>query len=70
MSGNGIVDLAENSVGMITSSTVSPVMSNAAIALGYLKRPHFAVGTKVRVAAEGGMREGEVVGLPFLKVEK
>jgi glycine cleavage system aminomethyltransferase T len=46
---------------------VSPVLSNACIALGYLKKPFFAVGTKVRVAAEGAMREAGVVERPFVE---
>ena len=62
MAGAVLYDEKDNQVGMVTSSTVSPVLSNACIALGYLKKPFFATGTKVRVAAEGAMREAEVVG--------
>jgi folate-binding protein YgfZ len=54
-----------NPIGGITSSTLSPVLSNAAICLGYVKRPHFAVGTKLKIPAEGALREGIVVSLPF-----
>jgi len=66
VAGAHLYDEKENQVGMVTSSTVSPVLSNACIALGYLKKPFFALGTKVRVAAEGAMREAEVVGVPFV----
>jgi len=69
VAGAHLYDEKENQVGMVTSSTVSPVLSNACIALGYLKKPFFAVGTKVRVAAEGAMREAEVVGVPFVGAE-
>ena len=31
----------------ITSSTISPILSNAAIALAYLKKPFFNAGTVV-----------------------
>jgi glycine cleavage system aminomethyltransferase T len=42
-------------------------MSGACIALGYLKKPFFALGTQVRVAAEGSMRQATVTALPFVK---
>jgi glycine cleavage system aminomethyltransferase T len=42
------------------------VLSNACIALGYLKKPFFQVGTEVRVPAEGGMRQASVSELPFV----
>jgi folate-binding protein YgfZ len=54
-----------NPIGGITSSTLSPVLSNAAICLGYVKRPHFTVGTKLTIPAEAALREGVVVELPF-----
>ena len=53
-------------IGGITSSTVSPVLSNAAICLGYLKKPLFAEGTVVKVPAEGSLRRATVVKTPFL----
>jgi folate-binding protein YgfZ len=68
VAGAHLFDEKDNQVGMVTSSTVSPVLSNACIGLGYLKKPFFAMGTKVRVAAEGAMREAEVVGRPFVAV--
>ncbi|HEX8525032.1 MAG TPA: glycine cleavage T C-terminal barrel domain-containing protein [Tepidisphaeraceae bacterium] len=67
IAGTKILDDKDNEIGGITSSTVSPVLSNVAICLGFLKRPHFNLGTKVRIPAEGSMREGTVVELPFLK---
>ena len=53
-------------IGGITSSTISPVLSNAAICLGYLKRPYFAPKTVVNIPAEGSLRRGTVVDMPFV----
>jgi folate-binding protein YgfZ len=67
VAGSKIYDDNDNEIGGITSSTVSPVLSNAAICLGYVKRPFFAVGTKLRIPAEGAMRPAVVVELPFVR---
>jgi folate-binding protein YgfZ len=67
MAGTHIMDGENNQVGGVTSSTISPVLSGVAIALGYLKKPWFAVGTKVNIPAEGKYRVGEVVETPFVK---
>jgi folate-binding protein YgfZ len=64
--GAPIHDEGGNVIGGVTSSTVSPVLSNAAIALGYVKRPFVADGTAVWIAAEGRMRPARVSGLPFV----
>ncbi len=66
MAGVKIYDDKDNEVGGVTSSTISPVLSNAAICLGYVKRPLFSVGTRLLIPAEGAMRSGEVVKLPFV----
>jgi glycine cleavage system aminomethyltransferase T len=66
IAGSNVFDAADNAIGAVTSSTISPMLSGVAICLAYVKRPHFAVGTKVRLPAEGAMRSGEVVGLPFV----
>jgi folate-binding protein YgfZ len=65
MAGTKITDDAGNEVGGVTSSTLSPILSNVAIALAYLKKPLFAGGTVVKVPAEGGMHAATVVELPF-----
>jgi folate-binding protein YgfZ len=62
-----IYDAAGNAVGGITSSTVSPILSNAAIGLGYVKKAFMAVGIELTIPAEGAMRKGKVVELPFVK---
>ena len=62
-----VYDDLDNQIGGITSSTISPILSNAAICLGYVKKPFIPVGTIVNVPAEGQMRRATVVELPFLK---
>jgi len=66
VAGTNVFDDKDNAVGAVTSSTPSPVLSNATIALAYVKRPLFAEGTKLRVPAEGAVREATVVKLPFV----
>ncbi|CAA9430956.1 MAG: tRNA-modifying protein YgfZ [uncultured Phycisphaerae bacterium] len=66
MAGAPLFDEGHNQVGVVTSSTVSPVLSNAAICLGYVKRPLFAEGSVLQVPAEGGMRRATVVKTPFV----
>lgn len=66
IAGAALYDDAGNQVGGVTSSTVSPVLSNAAICLGYLKKPLFAEGTAVKAPAEGEMRTATVVKTPFV----
>ncbi len=55
-------------IGMVTSSTVSPLLSGAAICLGYLKKPFFTIGTTVGIPAEGSIRSGTVTRLPFVEL--
>ena len=66
MAGAPLFDEQQNQVGAVTSSTISPVLSNAAICLGYVKRPLFAAGTVLHVPAEGAMRPATVTALPFV----
>lgn len=66
MAGAPLYDDQQNQVGIVTSSTISPVLSNAAICLGYVKRPLFAVGAVLQVPAEGSMRKATVVNTPFI----
>lgn len=66
IAGAQVFDTQSNVVGIITSSTVSPILSNAPICLAMLKRPHFAIDTKLHVPAEGSMHTGMVVKLPFV----
>lgn len=66
MAGTHILDASGNAIGIVTSSTISPVLSGTAIALGTVKKPFFAEGTTVHVPAEGSVREGKVVKTPFV----
>ncbi|HET6246791.1 MAG TPA: glycine cleavage T C-terminal barrel domain-containing protein [Tepidisphaeraceae bacterium] len=67
MAGALLYDDADNQIGGITSSTLSPVLSNACICLGIVKKAFIPVGSVVNVPAEGGMRKATVVELPFVK---
>lgn len=62
-----VQDDAGNQVGGITSSTVSPVLSNAAICMGFVKKQFIPPGSVVNVPAEGSMRRAVVTELPFVK---
>ncbi len=53
-------------LGVVTSSTMSPVLSDAAIGLVTLKKPHYETGTQLVIAAEGAMRSAVVVKTPFV----
>jgi len=53
-------------VGVVTSSTVSPVLSRRAIGLAFVKKPFTPAGSTVLVPAEGAMRLATVVTLPFV----
>jgi glycine cleavage system aminomethyltransferase T len=67
LAGATVFDAADNAIGAVTSSTISPQLDGKAIALAMVKRPHFATGTVVRLPAEGKIREATVVELPFVK---
>lgn len=67
IAGAPVLDDNSNSVGVVTSSTVSPLLSNRALCLGFVKKPFMAPGTKLRIPAEGGLRPAEVVTLPFVR---
>ncbi len=67
LAGEKIYDDSQNEIGGITSSTLSPVLSNAAICLGYVRKAFTAPGTSVRIPAEGALHTATVTPLPFLK---
>jgi len=67
IAGANVTDDQGNIIGGITSSTISPMLSNTAIAIALLKRPFFSTGTVVNVPAEGAMRKAVVTESPFLK---
>lgn len=57
----------EHIVGAVTSSTISPLLGNAALALATVKKGYFDVGTSLRVPAEGAERVARVTELPFVR---
>ncbi|MGC4032907.1 MAG: glycine cleavage T C-terminal barrel domain-containing protein [Tepidisphaeraceae bacterium] len=59
-------DQQQNVIGVVTSSTMSPILSDAAIALAIVRRPHFEPEQRLLIAAEGAVRGATVVPLPFL----
>ena len=61
------VEVDGQPVGIVTSSTLSPVLSGACLALAMVKRPHFQPGTRVTVPAEGRRAAGTIVELPFIR---
>ena len=66
VAGSKVYDHEGNEVGVVTSSTISPVLSNTALVLAMLKRPFFEPGTELVLPAEGAMHPGTVVVPPFL----
>jgi aminomethyltransferase len=67
IAGAVIQDDKDNQIGGISSSTVSPILSSAAICLGIVKKQFTPAGTILNIPAEGQMRKGTVVELPFIK---
>ena len=70
IAGAPVTDDAGDTVGGVTSSTVSPLLSNVAVALATVRKGSFAAGTVVNVPAEGAVRRAVVVELPFVAVNK
>jgi folate-binding protein YgfZ len=54
-----------NPVGVVTSSTLSPMLGSVPIALVMMKSAHAASGTKLLVSAEGRQARAVVADLPF-----
>ncbi|HVX86536.1 MAG TPA: glycine cleavage T C-terminal barrel domain-containing protein [Phycisphaerae bacterium] len=52
-------------IGIITSSTMSPMLGNAAVAMGYVKKAFAVAGREVAVLAEGSRERAIVTALPF-----
>lgn len=68
--GSLVFDTDQNEIGVITSSTMSPLLGDAALVLALMKRPFFEPGVAVRVPAEGMIRTARVVLLPFISPSK
>lgn len=67
IAGAKVFDEQQNEIGGITSSTLSPVLSNRPIALGFLKKPFFTPGTRILVPAEGAIHPATVTEVPFIR---
>jgi aminomethyltransferase len=57
---------AGRQIGVVTSGGMSPMLGRG-IALGYVERPHDAVGTVLAIEVRGRGLEGEVVRRPFYR---
>lgn len=64
--GSPIYDDQGNTVGGVTSSTVSPILSNACIVLAMVKAAFAQPGTQLKVPAEGANRSAQLTPLPFI----
>lgn len=64
--GSPVFDANDQQVGIVSSSTSSPILSHANIGLALVKKPNFEIGTTLRILAEGATRSAKVVDLPFV----
>ncbi len=70
IAGAPVTDDAGDAVGVVTSSTVSPLLSNVAVALATVRKGSAEVGTVLNVPAEGSIRRAVVAELPFVKSQE
>jgi len=63
--GYEIQDKEGNTIGMITSGTMSPTLGKA-IAMGYVDRPHFKVDTEVNIVIRNKVLAAKVRKFPFI----
>ncbi len=70
MAGAPLTDDGGDTVGGVTSSTVSPLLSNVAVALATVRKASAGAGTVLNVPAEGAIRRAVVVDLPFVAPPK
>jgi aminomethyltransferase len=64
--GYAIEDADGNTIGEVTSGTQSPSLGYP-IGMGYVNKPHDAIGSKVFIVVGKKRLEGEIVKLPFYK---
>jgi folate-binding protein YgfZ len=64
--GTGAETAAGEVIGVVTSSTLSPLLGRAAIAFGMIRWAHATPGAMVRVEVDGSLADAEVCGLRFL----
>lgn len=63
VAGAPVLDAQDNQVGIVTSSTASPVRSGACIGLALIKKPMLELGATLRIPAEGAIQTAQVVEL-------
>lgn len=66
LAGTEVLDEQHNRIGVVTSSTVCPILSNACIGLAMVRKPYCEVGAVLNIPAEGAVRAAKVVPLPFV----
>ena len=68
IAGSQVFDAADRStlIGAVTSSTLSPIRGNLAIAFGVVKWGHHEIGKAVAIPAEGELIDAQVHTLRFL----
>ena len=64
IAGTDVFDGAQQ-VGIVTSSSFSPMLGNASIGMGYVRKAFATAGKQVEVLAEGSRVKADVVGLPL-----
>jgi folate-binding protein YgfZ len=67
LAGTEVMDDKHNQIGAVTSSTVSPILSNACIGLAIVRKGFFQPGAMLQIPAEGAVQTARVVQLPFVK---
>jgi folate-binding protein YgfZ len=61
IAGAPVLDTGDNQVGIVTSSTISPIRSGTNIGLALVKKPLFEIGSVLRIPAEGAVQTAQVV---------
>jgi len=65
--GYEIQNLAGETIGVITSGTMSPSM-NKPIAMGYVARDYMKIGTEVQIMIRNKALKAKVAKFPFLQI--
>jgi len=63
--GYEIVDANENTLGVVTSGTMSPVLGYG-IGMGYIQKSHSKIGTEIFIKIRNKLLKAEVIKFPFI----
>tara|TARA_Y100000768_G_C23891787_1_gene640555 strand:- start:99 stop:1139 length:1041 start_codon:yes stop_codon:yes gene_type:complete len=55
-----------NSIGNVTSGTMSPIIKNG-IGMGYIEKSHYKIDSKLEINIRGKLKEAKIVEPPFYK---